>query len=190
VAEALRFFGLFRSKLASANAKALTQLYDYLPSRARIIAKRSFVLYLAELDLDEKEPGHEMLDVISTTVDSYITPFSGRFGSGCTPLQTIINDRSTLLSLAHKLLHIFSTVSTAAKLVPKIGITAMQSFYHMGQKRVGKSSVARVLYNEFSTNKIYIPVYITLGELTTTSVGSMMYSLQKSLAENTPHRNV
>jgi hypothetical protein len=69
----------------------------------------------------------------------------------------------------------------------RIGIKGMQSFYLTGQRRVGKSSVARVLYNEFQGSDSHIPIYITLGELTTTSVGTMMYSLQRSLAENTPY---
>jgi len=69
----------------------------------------------------------------------------------------------------------------------RIGIMGMQSFYLTGQRRVGKSSVARVLYNEFSSITSYISVYVTLGELTTSSVGALMYSLQKAIADNVPY---
>ncbi|HEY7161866.1 MAG TPA: hypothetical protein VH815_11435, partial [Acidobacteriota bacterium] len=108
--ESLRFFGLFQSKLASANPKGLMRLYDYLPPRTRIIAKRSLVVHLSDFGLNEKEPGHEMLDVICTTIDSNIAPFASSFRSWCkrATLQTILNDRATLLRLAHKSLHTFS----------------------------------------------------------------------------------
>jgi hypothetical protein len=111
--EALRFFGLVQSKLASASPRALIRLYDRLPPKARIIAKRSLVAHLAEFDLDEQDPGHEMIDVICTTIESNITPFVGSFRSWCkrATLQTILNDRQTLLRVAHKSVDTFSTES-------------------------------------------------------------------------------
>lgn len=402
--ERSRFLGLIQAKLASASPQALNRLYDLLPSRPRIIAKRGLVSHLSGFGLNEKDPGYEMLDVICTTIGSSTAPLVGNLRSWCrrASLQTIVNERQTPLRATSKLSSLFSAESqrrielfrdligrqlseaisqntpesyavlnkrcvdfidadlkspewissrylfplvvelarcgsnadveirrtlraeivvalekgqhpigsvprdisvgiqianrgtapadnvtlavmaargsepnvelknaesriprlpvggdgycheltvnivapspvieleylvtwndpsahdrsevgklklTAqravdwekAKVNPyslrsitdpnrlhgrenvldrlRIGIMGLQSFYLTGQRRVGKSSVARVLYNEFQANDAYIPVYVTLGELTTTSVGAMMYSLQKALAETVP----
>jgi hypothetical protein len=68
----------------------------------------------------------------------------------------------------------------------KSGVMGMQSFYLTGQKRVGKSSVARVLHAGFGNRPPYVPVYVTLGELSLGSAGALIHSLEEMVAEHAP----
>ena len=68
----------------------------------------------------------------------------------------------------------------------RLGIMGTQSFYLTGQKRVGKTSVARVLNQEFQTRDTFISVYLTMGELTTNSAATLILSLCQAIAEELP----
>lgn len=73
----------------------------------------------------------------------------------------------------------------------KSGVLGVQSFYLTGQKRVGKTSVARVLYQQFATRTSHLSVYVTLGELNNASSVSLMQSLLRTVAQQAepPHRD-
>ena len=62
---------------------------------------------------------------------------------------------------------LFGRESTIDRL--RSGVLALQSFYLTGQKRVGKSSVSRVLHRDLLARPDFVSLYITLGELQTTS---------------------
>ena len=68
----------------------------------------------------------------------------------------------------------------------RLGIMGTQSFYLTGQKRVGKTSVARVLNREFQTRDNFISSYLTMGELTTNSTATLILSLCQAIAEELP----
>ncbi len=58
-----------------------------------------------------------------------------------------------------------------------VGVEGMQSFYITGQKRVGKTSVARVLTELFRHNEQYVSVYQTIGDSSATSGAALVHSL-------------
>ena len=66
------------------------------------------------------------------------------------------------------------------------GVLGLQSFYLTGQKRVGKSSVSRVLHRDLLARPDFVSLYITLGELQATSPQTLMTSLQRALVDRTP----
>ena len=68
------------------------------------------------------------------------------------------------------------------------GVLGLQSFYLTGQKRVGKSSVSRVLYRDLRTRPNFVSLYITLGELQSMSPQALMTSLQRALVDRTPEK--
>ena len=65
----------------------------------------------------------------------------------------------------------------------RIGIEGTQSFCITGQKRVGKTSVARVLLKEFRDNTGHVAVYLTFGDLVATSWCELIYSLYEAIAD-------
>ena len=111
--EESRFLGLIQAKLAAASPQALNRLYDLLPARPRIVAKRGLVSHLRTFDLNEKDPGHEMLDLICTTIGANTAPLMGNLRSWCrrASLQTIVSERQTALRVSSKLANLFSTES-------------------------------------------------------------------------------
>ncbi len=66
------------------------------------------------------------------------------------------------------------------------GIRARGSFCLTGQKRVGKTSVARVLNAELQKEGECIATYLTLGELDTRSAASAIASMGEALLEQCP----
>ena len=58
-----------------------------------------------------------------------------------------------------------------------VGVEGKQSFYITGQKRVGKTSVARVLTDLFRHNEQYVSVYQTIGDSSATSGAALVHSL-------------
>ena len=66
------------------------------------------------------------------------------------------------------------------------GVLGVQSFCLMGQKRVGKTSVARVLLREFQAREDYLAVYLPLGELTTNTAPTLILSLCQAIVEELP----
>ena len=65
----------------------------------------------------------------------------------------------------------------------RIGIEGTQSFCITGQKRVGKTSVARVLLEEFRDKPGHVAVYLTFGDLVATSWCELIYSLYEAIAD-------
>ena len=65
----------------------------------------------------------------------------------------------------------------------RIGIRGGQSFCITGQKRVGKTSVARVLAEEFGRDEGFVTVYQTLGDCVTSSAAALMHSLYGAVLE-------
>ena len=65
----------------------------------------------------------------------------------------------------------------------RIGIQGTQSFCITGQKRVGKTSVARVLLREFQDKGQHIAIYLTLGDLVTASWPELVYSLYEAIGD-------
>ena len=63
----------------------------------------------------------------------------------------------------------------------RIGIHGGQSFCITGQKRVGKTSVARVLFTEFQDSDNHVAVYLTLGDLAVRSWHTLIYSLYEAI---------
>ena len=63
----------------------------------------------------------------------------------------------------------------------RVGIRGMQSFCITGQKRVGKTSIARVLRKEFQDSKEHLAIYITFGDLVTTSWPALVHSLYEAI---------
>ena len=63
----------------------------------------------------------------------------------------------------------------------RIGIQGAQSFFITGQKRVGKTSVAKVLLREFEDSEKHLAVYLTFGDLATTSWLALVYSLYEAI---------
>ena len=62
------------------------------------------------------------------------------------------------------------------------GVANGSSFYLTGQKRVGKTSVARVLNEKANTLERTLSVYIPLGDMVSKSAGSMLWSMADHLA--------
>ena len=61
------------------------------------------------------------------------------------------------------------------------GVLSGNSFYLTGQKRVGKTSVARVLDNRAMSLEHTLSVYIPLGDMVSKSAGSMLRSMAVNL---------
>lgn len=62
------------------------------------------------------------------------------------------------------------------------GVQSGNSFYLTGQKRVGKTSVARVLNKKANALERTLSVYIPLGDMVSKSAGSMLWSMADHLA--------
>ena len=65
----------------------------------------------------------------------------------------------------------------------RIGVEGAQSFCITGQKRVGKTSVARVLAEVFRSDERYVTVYLTLGDCVTTSGDALVHSLYGAIID-------
>lgn len=65
----------------------------------------------------------------------------------------------------------------------EIGIRGIQSFCITGQKRVGKTSVARVLAEQFREERGFVSIYQTLGDCERSSWAGLMHSLYGAILE-------
>ena len=66
------------------------------------------------------------------------------------------------------------------------GVASGNSFYLTGQKRVGKTSVARVLTQMATAQDHTLAAYIPLGEIASKSAGSMLRSMATTLVADAP----
>ena len=69
-------FGEIQAKLATANASALTQLYDAMPLGLRFRAKRALISRVAKSGLQEDDPTHEVVDVATSHLERLVGPLS------------------------------------------------------------------------------------------------------------------
>lgn len=111
-ASTIRRLGTVQAKLATANPRALQRFYDVMPPRIRIQAKRALVAQVKELGLPETEPTHEVLDVVTTHLESLVgqlTSGSRTWGKQATLRSDVQQHRQSLLAGAAKLAHVFSS---------------------------------------------------------------------------------
>jgi predicted nucleic acid-binding Zn-ribbon protein len=112
--EALRQLGVIQAKLATANPSALLGLYDLLPGRSRVSAKRALVMHFSSrLAISEKDPTHEIVDLVCTTLNALAGAVSGTVRSwwGRSSLESIAAGRKPALSATGKMREFFSEES-------------------------------------------------------------------------------
>ena len=104
--QALRSLGRLQMKLASASPAALNLLYEQLMPRPRVVAKKALVAQIDMLvEVDERDPTHELLEVICSTVSSILQGFSSalQIWRGSSHLKDKSEGRSLVLASAKKL---------------------------------------------------------------------------------------
>ena len=113
-ARTLRRLGAVQTKLATANSRALQRLYDEMAPSVRAHAKRALVGQVREAGLSETDPTHEVLDVVTTHLESLVGQLTGgrhTWGEQATLRNDVQQGRQLLLASTAKLAHIFSTAT-------------------------------------------------------------------------------
>ena len=109
-----RRFGALQTKLATANPRALQQLYDQMSPGLRVQAKRALLSRIKGPGLQDTDPTHEVLDVVTTHLVTLLGPL-GSARDAWTAQATLQDEvrmsRQTLLATTAKLLHVFSPVT-------------------------------------------------------------------------------
>ena len=98
--------GAAQVELAFADGRLLTRLYDLIGGRSRLMLKRTLVGSILEtIDVDEKHPTHELLDIVVTQLDSIRAVFGSKFANwrGQASLESIGSDRQEILNAMAKL---------------------------------------------------------------------------------------
>ena len=116
--ETLRHFGCVQAKLAAANPRALRRLYELVKPRGRMVAKRALASHAPQLQVQETDPTHELLDVVSNQIGSLLGPLSATlrvWRDRARLHEHVQHDRRLLLAAAAKLMHLFS-METSARL--------------------------------------------------------------------------
>ena len=107
-------FGYAQRKLATANPRALRRLYEAMPLRVRVIAKRALVAKAPGLNLQETDPTHEVLDLVVSHLETVLRPMAN-FVTGLPQNATLHDDfrqrRQHLLAASAKLRHVFSATT-------------------------------------------------------------------------------
>lgn len=115
----LERLGAFQTKLATANARALRQLYDVMSPRTRIVAKRALVSKVPNIGVQDTDPTHEVLDLTVSYLETLVGPLLSGTISGFSQTASLDVDfrkkRQKLLAGTAKLHHLFSA-STNARL--------------------------------------------------------------------------
>src|SRR5262249_17522625 len=62
--ESLREFGSLQMRLTAAHPRALRRLYDILPHRSKLVAKRALALHGGRLGIHDTDPTHELIDLV------------------------------------------------------------------------------------------------------------------------------
>ena len=115
-ASTIRRLGTVQAKLATANPRALQRFYDVMSPGIRIQAKRALVAQVKKLGLQETEPTHEVLDIVTTHLESLVgqlTSGSRTWGEQATLRSDVQQRRQSLLAGAAKLAHVFSSDTDA-----------------------------------------------------------------------------
>ena len=112
----LERFGYAQRKLATANSRALRRLYETMPLRVRVVAKRALVGHAPGLNLQESDPTHEVLDLVVSHLETVLRPMAN-FVDGLRPGASLQDDfrqrRQHLLAASAKLRHLFSPTTNA-----------------------------------------------------------------------------
>ena len=114
--ESLRSLGSVQTKLAAANPRALRRMYELLQPRGRMVAKRAIAAHAPQLQVQETDPTHELLDIVSNQIGSLLGPLSAtsRAWWGRAHLhEQVQHDRRLLLAATAKLMHLFSMEASA-----------------------------------------------------------------------------
>lgn len=114
----LERLGAFQTKLATANAKALRQLYDAMSPRTRIVAKRALIAKVSTIGVQDSDPTHEVLDLTVSHLETLVGPLASYisgFGQTASLDVDFRKRRQKLLAGTAKLHHQFSS-STNARL--------------------------------------------------------------------------
>ena len=101
-----RQLGAAQVDLALADGRLLTRLYDLISGRSRLLLKRTLVGATSEItDVDEKDPTHELLDIVITQLDSIRAVFGSKLSNwrGQASLETIASERQEILNAMAKL---------------------------------------------------------------------------------------
>ena len=111
-----RLLGAIQTKLATANARALRRLYDAMPTTIRIRAKRALLTRIRNLDLQDTDPTHEVLDLVTTHLETLLSPLTAGFhtwGTHASLQADVPQTRQSLLASTAKLVHVFSLATNA-----------------------------------------------------------------------------
>ena len=106
-----RRLGAMQTKLATANGRALQRLYDQMSPALRPHAKRALVSRVRDARLQDQDPTHEVLDVVTTYLETLLGPLGGGshvWGAQATLQDEVRTSRRALLAGTAKLPHVFS----------------------------------------------------------------------------------
>ena len=98
--------GAAQVDLAFADGRLLTRLYDLIGGQSRLLLKRTLVDAIrGTIDVNEKDPTHELLDIVITQLDSIRAVFGSKLANwrGQASLETIGSERQDILSAMAKL---------------------------------------------------------------------------------------
>jgi len=112
VATSGRRLGCVQARLAVANGRALRRLYDEVSPRGRVPLKKALVTQVKGIGLNEKDPTHEILDVVATHLEDVIgrlTNFGASWGDSATLGTEVRRERQGLLADTSRLRRPFFT---------------------------------------------------------------------------------
>ena len=107
----MRRLGSLQAKVAIANPNALRDLYNAMRPAIRISAKRALLSQMRHLDLQDTDPTHEVLDLVTTNLETLLGPLTNglqTWGLRASLQADVRQGRQTLLAATAKLPHVFS----------------------------------------------------------------------------------
>ena len=110
----MRRLGSLQTKLATANPRALRRLYDAMRPEIRVSAKRALLSQVRHLDLQDTDPTHEVLDLVTTNLETLLGPLTNglhTWGPHASLQADVRQARQTLLAASARLPHVFSQVT-------------------------------------------------------------------------------
>ena len=110
-ASVIRRLGSLQTKLATANSRALLRLYEAMRPELRKYAKRALLSKVRHLDLQDTDPTHEVLDLVTTNLETLLGPLTNgihSWGAQASLQADVRQSRQTLLAASAKLPHVFS----------------------------------------------------------------------------------
>lgn len=162
-ARTLRQLGAVQTKLATANSRALQRLYDEMDPGIRAHAKRALVAQVREAGLSDTDPTHEVLDVVTTYLESLLGKLtSGRhtWGEQATLRSDVQQGRQLLLASTAKLAHVFST-ATNNKLTQFRDLLGHHLTQVLGNDTLDGYEVFRRMVLDYCQRDCYQPEWIS-----------------------------